>query len=356
MSTNETAKRIAVAITSVVILSCFMTVLNRPSLQDSQKVSSHGRVSNQTILPPDGLCYHSAFVNLDPDNLPSTFTDVATAINYFVDLTGKGIFLYNDQATLMLGEPLWMCMPSSSGDCAPLIKKGLIHGIMVGFWPTVRNSSSGQAEDSDIVTVQQIAQGTWDSYIKSLADEAKAFGYLIFLRVGSEMNINQGTLTDQASFGKNATAFVGAWQRVVDIFRSEGATNVMFVWNPNWDDAGPNHWTAYYPGDSYVDWVGIDLYQYWSESDPNGMLQIYNDYSSQKPVMICEWGANYTDQSRTAFVNRFFDAVEARPDIKMISYQYIPPFSFNSTSLPLTTSAYVNRISNSRYKAQPVNG
>jgi len=317
--------------------------------------------SNPFLNPPDGFCYHSAFVSLDPNNLPVTSTDVATAIDYFVNLTGKGLFLYNDQATLMLGETLWMCMPTSVGGntLAPLIQEGLIQGIMVGFWPTVRNSSTGQAEDSDNLTVQQIGDGMWDSYFTTLADEAKAFGYPIFLRIGSEMNINQGTgaFAGAASFGENVTAFVAAWQRIVDIFRNENASNVFFVWNPNWADIGPNHWTAYYPGDSYVDWVGIDLYQYQQDSNPNTMLGIYNDYSNQKPIMICEWGVNgesewggsSTDQSGATFVNNFFDAIEARPDIQMICYQYGGDFMFNSTTFQLTTSAYQNRISNPRY-------
>ena len=295
--------------------------------------------------PPNGFCYQSAFVSLNP-NLPVTPADVATAVSYFSNLTGKGLYLYNNQACLMMGEGLWMCTPGSN-DYAVLIQKGLIHSLMIGLWPAVRND----LQDGNL-TVEQIGNGTWDTYLKTIADQAKAFGYPIFLRIGSEMNINQGA--GSPSFGENATAFVSAWQRIVTIFRNEGASNVFFVWNPNFADSGPNHWTAYYPGNNYVDWVGIDLYQFQPDSDPNTMLQIYNDYSSQKPVMICEWGANwegqnYSDQSRATFVNNFFDAIEARPDIKMITYQYGGDFMFNSTTFPLTTSAYQNRISNSRF-------
>ncbi len=327
-------------------------------------VSIHGIInSNPFLFPNNGVCYQSAFVSLGNSLLTST--DISTTIDYFANLTGKGLFVYNDQATLMLGEDLWMCMELSEGGntLAPLIQSGLIHAIMVGFTPAMRNSTTGQVELSDNITVQQIANGTWDSYIIRLAGEAKAFGYPIFMRIGQEMNINQGVDdwagVDTPSFADNNTAFIGAWQRIVNIFRNEGASNVYFVWNPNCDDIGPNHWTAYYPGNNYVDWVGIDLYQYQPDTNPSSLLGIYNDYSSQKPVMICEWGitSSYSDLSCATFVNNFFDAIEARPGIKMISYQYLPPdFSFNSTSLPLTTLAYVNRISNTRYISQPFNG
>jgi beta-mannanase len=175
------------------------------------------------------------------------------------------------------------------------------------------------------------------------------------------MNINQrnGTWDGAYSFGENPADFVAAWRRVVDIFRAEGASNALFVWNPNCEDIGPHHWTEYYPGNDYVDWVAIDLYQYGPNSDPNSqMAGVYNDYCTRKPIMIAEWGANwegqnYSDSDRAAFINRFFDAVEARPKIKLICYWYTGDFKFDSSTLPLTTGAYANRISNQRYITYP---
>jgi beta-mannanase len=57
--------------------------------------------------------------------------------------------------------------------------------------------------------------------------------------------------------------FVAAWRRVVDIFREVGAANVSFAWIPVVYPDHPVTWVdsdiaAYYPGDSYVDWVGAD--------------------------------------------------------------------------------------------------
>src|SRR5438093_1409419 len=50
--------------------------------------------------------------------------------------------------------------------------------------------------------------------------------------------------------------FVGAWRRVVDIFRAEGATNVAWVWNPI-EAPAVQDYTPFYPGDDYVDWAGV---------------------------------------------------------------------------------------------------
>jgi mannan endo-1,4-beta-mannosidase len=72
---------------------------------------------------------------------------------------------------------------------------------------------------------------------------------------------NNGSTPDPA-------AFVAAWRHVHDLFVQNGATNVVWVWCPNATDvpnatsAPWNHWTNYYPGDTYVDWVGIDGYNW----------------------------------------------------------------------------------------------
>ena len=62
--------------------------------------------------------------------------------------------------------------------------------------------------------------------------------------------------------------YVAAWRRVVDIFRAQGATNVSWVWNlmaytfaPGGRDPEP-----YYPGNSYVDWMAADGYNWFGSN------------------------------------------------------------------------------------------
>jgi endoglucanase len=70
------------------------------------------------------------------------------------------------------------------------------------------------------------------------------------------------------SHGASAEApakYAAAWRRMVGIFRAQGASNVRWVFNPNVGNAfthsasGATHWNwyaNYYPGDTYVDYVG----------------------------------------------------------------------------------------------------
>ena len=65
--------------------------------------------------------------------------------------------------------------------------------------------------------------------------------------------------------GNTAAEYVAAWKHVHAIFVRNGATNVRWVWNPNTMGATtaatylPLYWSLY-PGDEYVDWLGLDIY------------------------------------------------------------------------------------------------
>jgi hypothetical protein len=156
--------------------------------------------------------------------------------------------------------------------------------------------------DGPNTTLSNIINGSQDSVIRSRANAVKSFGSQILIRWGYEMN---GTwfAWGGANNGKDPSKFVAAWKHIVDLFRSVGATNALWVWAPNVGDNPKeswNHWTNYYPGDSYVDWVGIDGYnwgstQTWSSWQSFGQVfggspSIYNDYKGRKPIMVAESG------------------------------------------------------------------
>jgi hypothetical protein len=289
----------------------------------------------------------------------------------FIKVVGKGVYAYFSPwgVCWKAGEPFWQISPSQTPGCfppgnqnhKPLLDEQLARALCLTIWPCIRGNWDNVPyadELNDETTVKEIAAGLHDNFIREQANVVKSFGYPIFIRFGHEFNINQGSghWEGEHSWAKNPTDFVNAWKRYVDIFRSEKVLNAVFVWCPNYADNGyPHHWTEYYPGDDYVDWVGIDLYQYFPESDPEQMMRgVYSDYCDRKPIAICEWGANwdqqnYTDTDRAKFINKFFDAVEARPKIKMINYWYCGDCKFDPGKFPLATAAYSNRIANKRY-------
>ena len=112
-------------------------------------------------------------------------------------------------------------------------------------------------------TLAKIAGGTWDGYIDAWARAAKAWGHPFFMRFAAEMNGNWAPWSE-ATNDNAAGQFVQAWRHVHDIFTAVGATNATWVWAPNVENAATIPLAELWPGSSYVDWAGIDGYNFSS--------------------------------------------------------------------------------------------
>ncbi len=108
-----------------------------------------------------------------------------------------------------------------------------------------------------------IAGGSQDEALHAYARAAAAWQRPLFYRFAWEMN---GTWEAFApgQQGNTVATYIAMWRHVVTLFRQDGATNVRFVWCPNAyaDAATPIDFTTLYPGDAYVDWVGLDGYNW----------------------------------------------------------------------------------------------
>lgn len=108
------------------------------------------------------------------------------------------------------------------------------------------------------VSVQSIAEGHSDAYITQFAKAIRTLNLPLALSFGHEMN------GDWYPWGTRQTTpaeFVAAWRRIHNLFIQAGATNVIWVWNPNVVNPVPQvQLKPYYPGNAYVDWIGITGY------------------------------------------------------------------------------------------------
>jgi hypothetical protein len=156
---------------------------------------------------------------------------------------------------------------------------------------------------SDLPLYKAIAEGQCDAFLhkagKNLSNIKDPF-YLLF---AWEMN-NKDLEWSVVATGSSGQDFVMAWQRIHTIFEEEGATNVIWVFCPNTGDKTSISYKDIYPGDEYVDWTGIDGYnwgttQSWSQwSSFSGVFtSSYRNMTAiapDKPMMIAE--VNTTDQ------------------------------------------------------------
>lgn len=120
---------------------------------------------------------------------------------------------------------------------------------------------------------KELLEGRYDGYIRAFATEAKTWGQPVMVRFAHEMNLSRYHWgTDEHDYGPESTVIYRKMFRyVVDLFREEHADNVLWVFCPNAESVpGPTHdpaaaWNRieeYYPGDSYVDILGVDGYNW----------------------------------------------------------------------------------------------
>lgn len=159
--------------------------------------------------------------------------------------------------------------------------------------------------------LQNIINGNFDSYIVQWAKASKAWGHPYFLRFAHEMNGNWNPWSEQVN-GNKPGQFVLAWRHVHDIFTALGATNVTWVWSPNIDFSTSTPLRELYPGDSYVDWVAMDGYNWgnigaWHTWESFSALfqQTYNELLAitSKPMMIGEMASTEQDGNKAAWIS-----------------------------------------------------
>lgn len=172
------------------------------------------------------------------------------------------------------------------------------------------------------VTLQEVAEGAQDAQIRQWAQKAAAWGYPFLFRPWREMN------GDWYSWGRDPE-YVRAWRHFHDVVEEEGASNVTWAWIVNsiwWDpESDP---TPYYPGDEYVDWVGMDAYNWglnplqpdrWltPEQAIGPTLDVLEAVAPGKPVALTEVASTEIGGNKASWVRDFLGSyLPHHPEIK----------------------------------------
>lgn len=272
--------------------------------------------SCQSKYEPLKGCYIGAFIANDYN----VRGDIAT----FEKAVGKKHSMYLNYANY--GDPFpsrWVMEYASAGAI-----------VQIGFEP---NGGLDSVKDSE--------------YLRNWAIAARKSGAMILLRWASEMN------GPWVSWYGNPQLYIEKFRLVHDIM-ARYAPNVAMVWAPNviLNDqlSTPDSIMSYYPGDDYVDWVGVDFYSTFVHSDgtpdkddPRSKLGIvYKMYSQRKPIIICEWGATlYTKRTTTptstvdfaiSQIDSLYRNVQSQfPAVRAICY-----FDYNATGVPSNLNDY----------------
>jgi hypothetical protein len=149
--------------------------------------------------------------------------------------------------------------------------------------------------DPDNISVSDIASGRYDGYLSAYAEAVHAYRHPVVMSFGHEMN---GTWYSWGYKQTSAAVFVAAWRHIVKLFRVLGARNVTWMWTVNIVNhahggtiPSPGRW---WPGGSYVNWVGIDGYYLkpsWKFAPLFGPTITAVRKLTLDPILVAETGA-----------------------------------------------------------------
>jgi hypothetical protein len=217
-------------------------------------------------------------------------------------------------------------------------------------WQLYKSGWSGAT-----VSLHEIASGSYDGYLHAAADLAKRLPFAVMIRFAHEMNGNW------YGWSGDPSAYVEAWRHVVSVFRGDGANNVKWVWAPNVDN-GSYPFSAYFPGDQWVDYVALDGYN-WGTAGPGvkrwqSLYQVFaSSYAqitrlSAKPLIISETASGEAGGSKAAWIREgFLTTIPKRfPRVAAVIWfdrQQEEDWRINSS--PASLQAYREAVASSLY-------
>jgi len=172
-----------------------------------------------------------------------------------------------------------------------------------------------------------ILNGKYDEYLTKYAQDIKAFDFPLLFRLNNEMN---GDWVPYSSYhnSKDTEIYTEMWKYIHDIFSKNEVDNVLWVWNPN-NLSKPgfawNHPLLYYPGDNFVDIVGLTAYNtgtFYEGEEWNTFHELYGPLYAQysewfdQPMMIAEFGSSSIGGDKVEWVSSMFEELDQYPKIK----------------------------------------
>lgn len=173
-----------------------------------------------------------------------------------------------DQFETWLGKSVDMAQSAQPKDTWSNIEGNDFQLTPMGTWKnakagrTINYSVSMFPESLGQAGLAQVAAGTHDAHFTALANNLVRFNLQgSILRLGWEFS---GSWMPWYAGNGHEADFAGAFRRIVTVMRAAQPTaGFKFDWNPN-HDMDPSMFNPAYPGDAYVDYIGIDIYdQSW---------------------------------------------------------------------------------------------
>ncbi|KXK04961.1 MAG: glycosyl hydrolase [Ignavibacteria bacterium] len=279
---------------------------------------TYGELYSQKLLAPESGIYHAAFPGMGATE------DVVTEelINDFVSLAGKEI-------TWVYFSNNWF-----NGIKFPVNNANEIRNSgRVPFIRIMPRSDWRTGELDPRYSLERILSGEYDDSIRLWFKEAKTFGSPLLVEFGTEVNGNWFPWS--AVLNSGPEVFVKTYRHIIDLSRDSGADNITWFLHLNgvvWPVEEWNKFSNYYPGDEYIDWIGVSIYGSQIPGEDaklltNSLSEIYDELSSiteSKPIAILEFATveNSGDITKSAWITDALNGLANGnfPRIKAVSW------------------------------------
>jgi mannan endo-1,4-beta-mannosidase len=197
-------------------------------------------------------------------------------------------------------------------------------------------------------SIAEIADGATDAYTREFASAVRTLNLPVAISFGHEMN---GYWYPWGTTATDPVDYVRAWRRIHDIFLDVGAANVIWVWSPNNINPVPQvPLQPLYPGDSYIDWIGV--VGYYTDSGASTFPTLFGPTMAvvrkftHKPILIVETASQPGPRKRKDVAD-LFTGVAASPDvIGFIWFDYVKRADWRIGSDPAALAEFKRRAAN----------
>ena len=281
------------------LLCCVIVACQEPPKPAEKKEISRqpGILTKKRLASPEHRAYLGAYIDFGETEDAVTLE----AILNFDQLVGR-------QQAIVAMSSYWGRQIFPVSELKIITAYGAVPLIYWSPWDAPFEERRGP----DRFSLVNILAGQWDAYIDMWAREAKAFHEPLLVAFGIEMNGNwfpwsgwfygNGKVfpnTDPPLY-EGPELYKKAYRYVVDRVRAQGVKNIDWVFHVN-NASMPNEpWNRmanYYPGDNYVDWLGLSAYgklfpgPWWIRfEDLTPSFAEVCDLHPTKPFILAEWG------------------------------------------------------------------
>lgn len=197
---------------------------------------------------------------------------------------------------------------------------------------TLQTSYANNTELFGVSPMFDILEGRLDNEIRTLAKEIMSLDTSILFRLNNEMNTDWTSYCGMANLC-DPEIYIQVWQKIYNMFKEEGVTNCIWIYNPNDNNYPPSNWNnflAYYPGNEYVQMIGITGYntgtyyaditnETWKEFEDiyNNIQQKYEPHFSSFNWIITEFASSSVGGDKATWINNMFNVISKYKNIKV---------------------------------------